>query len=212
MCGRYQFSLDDEDVIDEINKILTRLNEKYNQPQIHLGEIYPTDSAPVIMNENDVALSSWGFPKWDNKGVIINARSETVKEKSLFAAPFKTARCVVPAAGFYEWQKKAAGPKDKYLFRYRDRPLIYMAGIYKSFGTPENPCMHFVILTQKANKYMADIHDRMPVMLYENEIDDWINDRSFVEAAINRTDVALTKERMKNNKPAVKQLSLLDLE
>lgn len=70
---------------------------------------------------------SWGFPKWDGKGVIINAKSETASEKNIKQSLLQR-RCVIPSTGFYEWNN-AGKSKEKYLFRSETSPVLYMAGI-----------------------------------------------------------------------------------
>lgn len=109
---------------------------------------------------------SWGFPKWTSKGVIINARSETAAEKSMFRKSLLQRRCVVPATGFYEWNHK----KQKYKFNLPNHELLYLAGIWNEYEGEK----HFVILTTAANEAMKDIHNRMPVILKKNIINQWV--------------------------------------
>jgi putative SOS response-associated peptidase YedK len=128
----------------------------------------------------------WGFDKWNNKGVIINARSETAAEKKMFAKPIAERRCIIPSTGFYEWAKTHGKAKIKYQFNVPDSPMLYMAGFY----TADN----FVILTRAANDSMADVHDRMPVILYKDELVSWLNDKDFATDAMNRDSIELVRE------------------
>lgn len=164
MCGRYAIFTDQEN--KEIMEIIRQVNEKHNN--IKLGEIYPTNEAPVIL-DSKIDVFKWGFPNFVKKGVIINARSESVEEKRMFKTSFAERRCVIPSTGFYEWKGK-----EKYHFTLPNNPTLYMAGIYNQFDN-EN---RFVILTTKANKSMENIHDRMPVVLEKNMIKEWIGDYS----------------------------------
>lgn len=164
MCGRYVIFTAEEN--KDIMEIIRKVNEKHHG--IKLGEIYPTNVAPVILKD-DVTAFKWGFPNFAKKGVIINARSETIDEKRMFKTAFHERRCVVPSTGFYEWQGK-----DKYYFTLPDTSTLYMAGIYTEFA--DENC--FVILTTKANNSMENIHDRMPIVLAKDMIQDWINDDS----------------------------------
>ena len=110
------------------------------------GEIFPTDLTPVLLPYADVIvprLMVWGFPSFRNKGVIINARSETVREKKLFASALEKRRCIIPSTGFYEWNAE----KKKFLFNMPDSGMLYMAGIYDRFDGEDR----FVILTTEAN-------------------------------------------------------------
>lgn len=193
MCGRYQFMTEEDNA--EISRILKRINEKYHGKVLYsTGEIRPTNIVPVI-TQADCNLMSWGLPKWDGKGVIINARSETANEKKMFTGSLQERRCVIPALGFYEWQKKdPSKPKDKFFFQTDEQPLMYMAGIYNIFQGNKEVKEHFAILTRDANIFMSDIHDRMPIVLYQNEIDKWLYDKNFIDFAFQRENVVLKRK------------------
>lgn len=114
MCGRYTTFTDEENA--ELEKIIDEVNQKNKDQQVKIGEIFPTNPAPVLLargEELSAELMVWGFPNFYNKGVLINARSETAAEKKTFAAPLKTRRCVVPAAGFLSGAT-AAGRKRNF--------------------------------------------------------------------------------------------------
>ena len=88
MCGRYMIT-DDAD-IEEIGRILRDIDDKYNGTGVSVktGEIFPADNAPILSVQSGkptLLAMKWGFPKWDGKGVIINAKSETAAEKRMFA-------------------------------------------------------------------------------------------------------------------------------
>lgn len=196
MCGRYQFMSDEENA--EIKRILQKINNKYHgEVAYSTGEIFPTNTVPMIALRNgeiDYSLMSWGLPKWDGKGVVINARSETAGEKKMFATSLQQRRCVVPAWGFFEWQKKdITKPKDKFLFRSDENSMMYMAAIYNTFQVDKNVKEYFAILARDANLSMADIHDRMPVVLHEHEVEKWLNDKDFIDFAFHREDIILTR-------------------
>lgn len=171
MCGRYEFSIDREELRDIIREVEKRTKEPY-----HTGEIFPTNTVPILTsNGEDIEpeLMKWGFPNFWNKGTTINARSETAFEKKMFKKSMETRRCIVPASGFYEWKEEEKGrDKTKYLFERPESPVIYMAGIYNEFEGEKR----FVILTKDANEYMKEIHSRMPVILSKDKIHDWIAD------------------------------------
>ena len=161
MCGRYAIFTDEQN--KEIMEIIRQVNEKHKN--IKLGEIYPTNESPVIL-DSKIDVFKWGFPNFVKKGVIINARSETIIKKNMFKNCITERRCVIPSTGFYEWKGK-----QKYHFTMPNSPVLYMAGIYNEFAD-EN---RFVILTTKANKSIEEIHDRMPLVLPPNMVEDWIN-------------------------------------
>jgi len=192
MCGRYL--LEDEAYAD-ILEILSGIDKASGTAQhFASGEIFPTSIVPVITRTNEDAANAnligckWGFPHWKNSSVIINARAETAFEKSMFSKSLMERRCVVPSSGFFEWSRAGRGKKkDKYLLREPGERVLYMAGMIKSFNEPSGAQYSaFVILTTAANESVAPIHDRMPVILAPDELDQWIGDISFVDYALQR--------------------------
>lgn len=176
MCGRYTVYTDAD--FAEMDNIVRDVERKITGPQqLKTGEIFPTNLAPVITPDGAVPMA-WGFPRWDGKGVVINARSETAGEKAMFRQALMSRRLVVPSTGFFEWRHtEGKKQKDKYWIRLPEAPLLYMAGLYTLFKQPdgsEEP--RFVILTTDANESMAGIHDRMPVILGAGELEPWMMD------------------------------------
>jgi putative SOS response-associated peptidase YedK len=188
ICGRYLISTEEE--IIEVREIMDEINRRYlGKPEyasMKSGEIFPADIVPVIALKNkqpQVNLFKWGFPHWKGAGVIINARSETVFEKNMFREAFANRRCVIPATGFYEWQKDSSKKKkDKYLLKQSDTPMLYMAGIYAVYGNLPG----FVILTIAANPSVQPIHNRMPVIIKKQEQEVWLKDEDFARRIITR--------------------------
>lgn len=170
MCGRYTLFSDTEmeDIRDIINEVQRNING-----EIKTGEIFPTDRAPVLIQQQGIITPEavkWGYPRFGGKGIIINARSETVMGKTMFRKSFECKRCVIPSTGFYEWSH--SGKKVKYQFNLPETGSLYMAGLYNDYDGER----HFVILTTDANKSMTDIHNRMPVVLGTVEVNQWIMD------------------------------------
>lgn len=198
MCGRYSFDTGAD--ITEINKIMDLVNSKYSSIKINTGEIFPTNQIPILKLEDNkpvITVMSWGFPRWDNKGVIVNAKSETAKEKKMFSSSLIERRCVIPSTGFYEWNHNPSSPqKEKYIFQSDISPMLYMAGIYSLYTENNNIKEKFVILTKQSNKYINDIHERMPVILLKNELNDWISDKNFIEYAICKDNIKLIREKI----------------
>ena len=123
---------------------------------------------------------------FDKKGVIINARAETVFEKKTFRDSVINRRCVIPSTGFYEWDSA----RRKYLFRLEGTNTLYMAGIYSYYQ--DEP--RFVILTTQANDSMKDVHNRMPLVIYKSEIETWIMDDKATGDILHRVPPMLVKE------------------
>ena len=167
MCGRYVLFSDPE--LAEIREIIEEVQRKHED--IKTGEIFPTNKAPVLLQENGKLMPEavkWGFPNFHNKGVVINARAETAPEKPMFRKSLEGKRCIIPSTGFYEWSH--SGPKTKYQFNLPGEGTLYMAGLWNDF----NGERRFTILTTAANHSIADIHNRMPVVLTCPEMDQWI--------------------------------------
>ena len=105
---------------------------------------------------------------------LINARSETVAEKQAFRQAFKQRRCIIPADGFYEWQR-TGGRKQPFFFRMRDERPFGFAGLWERWegegGEVINSC---AILTTEANEVLRPVHDRMPVILHPDDYGLWL--------------------------------------
>lgn len=166
MCGRYW--------IEEKGK--------------RIRDICPSDRASVIgerEGEERIFVARWGYPAPGSSGLVINARAETVLEKKLFQNGIRNHRIVVPAAGFYEWNRN----REKYSFR-QGNAALYMAGFEDIFENEHR----FVILTTAANASMEPVHDRMPLILEENQIKDWICENSKTEELLKKTPPLLERE------------------
>ena len=195
MCGRYFVS--DEtayEVEDDLHLSKGALATR-------AGDITPGMVTPgIIRNKNrdpEIILSDmfWGITG-ANKKLIINARAESAQEKALFSDSIKNRRCILPAAGFYEW----SADKTKFIFKRTDARPIYLAGFYDLSENRDS----FVILTTAANSSMMPVHDRMPVMIDKVNVRDYLMDPSAA--------AQLLKEPMPelNRSSDYEQLSLFD--
>lgn len=193
MCGRYTLYIDTDyeeivNIVNEVEKNIQTPALAVQSKPIATGEIFPTNSAPVLLSLNGHAVSEpavWGFPNYYKKGVIINARAETVPEKPMFRQSFYSRRCVIPSTGFFEWDHN----KTKYLFRLPDSDIVYMAGLYNEFDGEKR----FLILTTGANSSMADVHSRMPVVLTKGNIGNWLFDFQKADILLKQTPPELMK-------------------
>ena len=168
MCGRYNI---DFEANRELKKILEHLNQKYPGNQVKKNEVFPTNTAAILtagQEEAEPELSIWGFPMYNKKGVMINARAETAFEKKTFRESLMNRRCAVLTTGFFEWDQE----KKKYFFTEPGDEILYLGGIF-NFYNQEN---RFVILTTEANESMEGIHHRMPVILKKDRLHDWLFD------------------------------------
>lgn len=128
-----------------------------------------------------------GISGFDKGKLLINARAEGVRTKRAFADSFASRRCVFPAAGFYEWDKQ----KNKVTFKLEDKPILYLAGIYKPYGAEKR----FVVLTREANDSMRPVHDRMPLILTKEEVRPWVRDEEATSTILAKELPQLMTER-----------------
>ena len=189
MCAHY-FAYTEEDII-EINKIIEDWNKVIFTPvKLSTGDVFPKNIAPVVTNAG-AAPMKWGFPGFQKSGVIFNARSETMWEKSLFRNAAASRRCVVPASCYFEWgnaQESLLGdeqpkktPKVKVRFTLPGAPMFYLAGIFGDYPLDTLSIPHFVVLTTEANDSVSGVHDRMPVILRGEEAAAWLEDKKLPE-------------------------------
>lgn len=177
MCGRFTSLLSPE-LLAEIFGITSApfLVPRYN--------IAPTQQVPIIRAAPDkgriLTGARWGLvPHWAKDisigSKMINARCETVHEKSAFRLAIRNRRCIIPVSGFYEWQTVEGGKHPHYV-TIRDGLPFAVAGIWETWKSPEGEAIETcAILTTVANSLMAKLHDRMPVILHRAEYDHWLD-------------------------------------
>jgi len=138
-------------------------------------DLRPTQKVSTITSiDNRIQQldTSWGIkPSWSKK-LLINAQAETVAEKPTFRKAFADHRCLVPCSGWYEWSSREGKGKQKYLFSLESEKPAYMAGIwYPSFD--DNP-PQLVTLTTTPDDTCKQYHHRMPLLISESAIEDWL--------------------------------------
>jgi putative SOS response-associated peptidase YedK len=190
MCGRYTLTCPNEEALlgglpfDEFSEVRIQFRPRYN--------ISPGQSSPVVylrLGKPVLADALWGFARASG-GLSINARSETAGRTALFRDAFREGRCLVPADGFLEWHREDR-VNQPYLFRRADGRLFLMAGLWQDG--------RYVVLTRDATRGVAEIHDRMPVLLDAPGGRRWLSEgrlaedppdltRFPVSPRINRTD------------------------
>jgi putative SOS response-associated peptidase YedK len=128
-------------------------------------------------------LLRWGLvPSWAQDPSVgnrmINARAETAAERPAFRDAMRRRRCLVPADGFYEWQKQEGSKrKQPHLIRMKgDRPFAF-AGLWDTWRRGDEPLESFTILTTSPNELVRPIHDRMPVIISCEDYDRWLDPR-----------------------------------
>lgn len=176
MCGRYY--IEPEDRLERLHEIFAEAKRKTDNEGVELksGEIFPSDVAPVIANGKDQTPGAfpmrWGYPRPGSSGLVINARSETAATKPMFRESTRRRRCLVPATNYFEWERREGG-KVKYAIWPSGSELLYMGGLY--IIPPETHLALFVILTRPVAESIAFIHDRMPVIVSQEKMNDWLS-------------------------------------
>lgn len=171
MCGRMSLYTDWKEIKDEfdVDHILAEFTPRANiAPSQEVGVIV----AGSITYDN----YKWGLmPKWakDNKYAMINARSETISEKAWFKEAFTNFRCLVPVSSFFEWDKE----KNPHLIKLKEKKIFALAGICNIWKPNKNSkaISTFCLITCEANKFMSDIHHRMPVIINKEDYAEWLN-------------------------------------
>lgn len=195
MCGRYYV---DDDVLDDMEELVEDVQHSVDNLAAH--DVHPGEMAPVLNNGSSGLLienMKWGFPQYREKGLIINARSETALDKKMFRESVLYRRCVIPARHFYEWDAE----KNKASFQQENGRLLYMAGFYHM--VQNEVC--FAILTTQANSSVSPVHKRMPLILEKEEVKNWVCDVKTVQQMLHK--VPLTLQRVQK----YEQQSLFDL-
>jgi len=136
--------------------------------------------------DNRLDMFRWGLiPSWTKsddeaakiRGMTLNARSESISEKPAFSESFAMRRCLLPVNGFYEW-KHEAGKKIPYYIFNPSTPVMSLAAIFDRWNVPGGkPVYTFSVVTTKANRMMAEIHNskkRMPVIINQADEDEWL--------------------------------------
>lgn len=186
MCGRFTNQYKWRELIE-----LYRITEPYIGSALNLQPRFnfaPTQRGVVIRldkeGRREPVMMRWGLvPYWskdDSGGAkMINARGETVAEKPAYRRAFQTRPCLVPADGFYEWQKLPNGEKQPFFITTQFQEPFAFAGLWdrwQDLTQPVDaaPLETFTILTTEPNALCAPIHDRMPVMLGQEDWTAWL--------------------------------------
>lgn len=186
MCGRYMLTSPVE-AIRQTFQLESGLNlaARYN--------IAPSQEIPMIRvgkTGRELVLAHWGLiPTWmkakPTSKPMINARAETIAEKPSFRLAFARRRCLVPANGFYEWRKGPDG-KTPMLIHLEGQELFAFAGIWEAWWGPDGDELleTAAIVTRPAFPNIAQIHERMPLMLSAADIPLWLGEEDIAPGEV----------------------------
>jgi putative SOS response-associated peptidase YedK len=185
MCGRYTLTTPAARLVK-----LFRLDTTPSLPFRY--NVAPTQPVPAVRaadGARSLALLRWGLiPSWAADPSIgnrlLNVRSETAAEKPAFRAAFRQRRCLLPADGFFEWRKEGR-QKQPYWFRLKDGGPFAFAGLWEQWTAPDGVTVESAtVLTTGANELVRPLHERMPVILREEDHDRWLAPGSGDPAAL----------------------------
>lgn len=162
MCARYYM---DSGLYDDIEPLVGRIPEERR----YQGDVRPSDMPLVITADKEPKAAydiAWGYPRINGKGLIINARAETIEEKATFRNGIARNRCLLPSRSFYEWDSE----KNKVAFSLENSKPLFLAGCYDDFKGGR----HFTIITTAANESVISVHERMPLIIREDDIEEWL--------------------------------------
>jgi putative SOS response-associated peptidase YedK len=177
MCGRFVLLTDLKSITESFN--IKNVTCEYRSG----NNISPGQQIVAVLrkdNQNSLGTFRWGLiPAWTKDASIgnkmFNARAETIAEKPSFRDAFPKRRCLIPADGFYEWQKLGK-MKTPFLFSLKSGKPFGFAGLYETWISPDrrqiNTC---TIITTEPNELIKPIHDRMPVILTKDKEALWID-------------------------------------
>lgn len=180
MCGRFTNKAKSEQIEKEFK--VGKLNPSLFQPRYNIA---PSQMINVVLESDGnriVEQLKWGLvPLWTKESDIgnrmINARAETLVEKPSFREAFKSRRCIIPASGFYEWQKTSKEAKQPFYFFLKDKEVFGFAGLWENWvdkqtGDELESC---TIITTEANETVKQIHERMPIILKVENYEEWLD-------------------------------------
>ncbi|MBR3017834.1 MAG: SOS response-associated peptidase [Clostridia bacterium] len=202
MCGRYYL-----EESPELRPIIEAMNRSPLLPRFQnataitrAGEVSPSCIVPVIATNKAGILSvfpmKWGFANPRTGGLLINARSETASTKPTFREAWESHRCIVPASYYFEWEHvgDATGKKStghKYMIQPAGQTTAWLCGLYRlEQGLPS-----FVILTREPGEAIRFIHDRMPLMLPREQVDEWIKPENYPAEIVRAAQTEMFYER-----------------
>ena len=182
MCGRFVAASDPDGLVR-----FFVVDERKDGDVAPSWNVAPTETVRAVVEHDErrfLVAFSWGLvPRWaEDRRVaskMINARSETVADKPAYREAFRRRRCLIPADGFYEWQRLAGDARRPHFVYPTDDPVFAFAGLWETWRDPADPDAEplrtCVILTRQADARIADLHPRMPVILPPEAWDAWLD-------------------------------------
>lgn len=198
MCGRFALSAKTK----QIEKLVPGLKSEIDfKPRYNIA---PSQNILSVLNTKSTSIQyiKWGLiPFWskDEKigSKLINARIETLQEKPAFRNSLKSKRCIIFADGFFEWDKNTSTKKIPYFIRLKSQEPFAFAGLWDSWKDSDNNVINScTIITTQSNELMKNIHNRMPVILQNELIPNWLSNDYFDLELIEELKEPYSSEKM----------------
>jgi putative SOS response-associated peptidase YedK len=189
MCGRATYKL----TWEEIARLYRLTSDQPPQNTRPRYNICPTTTIDTIVGQEGgrrLVPMRWGLvPSWWNKSLkdlklaTFNARAETVATKPFFRGPFKRTRCLIPVSGYYEWQDTPGGKQPRYFTARDGSPALTIAGLWDEWKNPETsePLKSCTMIICEPIEFVAEIHDRMPALLAQDDFEPWLSGTAGIE-------------------------------
>jgi putative SOS response-associated peptidase YedK len=184
MCGRFLLTAPPEAVTAELGY----RDGEWFPPRYNIAPGQPIAVARFVRGERRFGLVRWGLvPSWakDPRRPFINARADGLPDRPAFRGAVQYRRCLVPATGYYHWERRA-GASRPWLIRRRDGGLIAFAGLWDPWlGADGSEIDGAAIVTVMAGADLAGIADRMPAVIAPADYDSWLDShRNSADAAL----------------------------
>ncbi len=176
MCGRYSLSASPE----EVKALFDYIEQPNFPPRYNIAPTQPITLVKHVNGGRHFGLARWGLvPSWVKDPasftLLLNARAETVEDKPSFRAAVRHRRCMIPANGFYEWQRKGA-VKQPYWIAPADGRLLAFAGLWETYSHPDGGDIDTAaVITVGSNMTVRPVHHRMPAIIEPEHFDDWLS-------------------------------------
>jgi putative SOS response-associated peptidase YedK len=189
MCGRYTYKLTWEEIV-RLYRLPLDTPARNLQARYNICPTTPVDTIVETEGRRAIVPMRWGLiPNWwakplkEMKLATFNARAESVATKPMFREAFKSRRCLIPASGYYEWKDTAPGKQPYYFTRTDGEPMTF-AGIWDEWKDREagEPLKSCAMLITSPNELVAQVHDRMPVILEAKHFEAWLSGEAVPDA------------------------------
>ena len=180
MCGRFTRMYTWQELITLYRLTLgpSNLQPRYNIcPTTKIDAVVSTDGKRELVSMRwSLVPRWWSKPLKEMRLATFNARAETVADKPMFRSAFKRNRCIIPVSGYYEWRTTPTG-KQPYYFTSNNGPILSIAGLWDEWNDKEsgNSLKSCTMIITAPNKFVGQIHDRMPMLLSEEQFEPWLS-------------------------------------